>query len=321
MILEMGLRNFALYEVNRIKSSFDLIEDHTVQMHRIDDEKLSSGIIAPAIGLLNPYCHDQVGKNSRQCPVIREKKTYNSHLEGRCCQFLSLEGDHMGHVCQATSGTNLTLIEQFLFEEEKRESLEQFLPVVHSYVFEALNLLEINQAMSFIRDKSVSDELTGLYNRRYLEEMSTQFIEKNLPEKTPMGFLLIDVDYFKKVNDELGHDAGDMVLKLITRSIKESVRKTDVVIRFGGEEILVLANGIQPGTTKDLAEKIRENIELLSFRYSKKEFKKTASIGTAEFPRDSDHFWICIKHADIALYEAKETGRNRVVDFIKKDQS
>ena len=150
-----------------------------------------------------------------------------------------------------------------------------------------------------------------------MEEVSSQFLEVNLKKGIPLGFLMIDLDHFKLVNDELGHDAGDMVLKKISQTIKDAVRESDVVIRFGGEEMLVLANNIVPGTAKDLGEKIRKAIEDMNFNYAKKEFKKTTSIGVAEFPRDSQHFWICIKNADSALYEAKGTGRNKVVEFVE----
>ena len=113
----------------------------------------------------------------------------------------------------------------------------------------------------------------------------------------------------------LGHDAGDVVLKKISQCIRENIRETDVAIRFGGEEVLILANNIQPGTAQVLGEKIRKAISEIPFSYAKKEFTKTASIGVAEFPTDSQHFWICIKNADTALYVAKETGRNRVVEY------
>ena len=258
-----------------------------------------------------------IAKNPRQCPVIKEGETYFSDQEGRICPYLNFQDNSsIGHICLPIRGANQIVVGQFVFDEERNTKVNDMLPVVKSYFQESMHVLEVNNAMAFIRDQSLSDELTGLYNRRYLEEVSSQFLEVNLKKGVPLGFLMIDLDYFKRVNDDLGHDAGDMVLKKISATLKEVVRETDTVIRFGGEEILVLANNIQPGTAKDLAEKIRAAIEDMKFVYAKKEFSKTTSIGVAEYPRDSQHFWICIKNADSALYEAKGTGRNKVVEYI-----
>ncbi len=127
---------------------------------------------------------------------------------------------------------------------------------------------------------------------------------------------MCDMDFFKQVNDEYGHDIGDSVLKDTSRVLRESVREADVVIRFGGEEFLILLIDTEPGYGIQVAEKIRENIEKTAFKSSKGGIlKKTISMGISEFPKDTDGFWQAIKYADVALYNAKDTGRNRCVRF------
>ncbi len=128
---------------------------------------------------------------------------------------------------------------------------------------------------------------------------------------------MCDMDFFKQVNDEHGHDVGDVVLKDTSRVLRESVRESDVVIRFGGEEFLILLIDTEPGYGLEVAQKIRENIEALKFKASKGAvIKKTISMGVSEFPKDTEGFWQAIKYADVALYNAKDTGRNKCVRFI-----
>ncbi|MDX2472005.1 MAG: diguanylate cyclase [SAR324 cluster bacterium] len=318
--LDMGLDNFAIYELDSRQKKFRLITDYAIHHSRSNDDQIylddTPKFKTDAISI--PHCHKAIGKNPRQCPVIKENEAYYSDHEGRCCPFLNFQESYpIGHICLPVFGANQTVIGQFVYDQDRTETVNRLTPVVKSYIQESMHVLEVNNAMSFIRDQSLSDELTGLYNRRYLEEVSSQFLEVNLKKGVPLGFLMIDLDFFKRVNDDLGHDAGDMVLKKISQTIKDVVRESDVVIRFGGEEMLVLANNIVPGTAKDLGEKVRKAVEDMNFVYAKKEFKKTTSIGVAEFPRDSQHFWICIKNADSALYEAKGTGRNKVVEFVE----
>ena len=130
---------------------------------------------------------------------------------------------------------------------------------------------------------------------------------------------MIDVDYFKKVNDTLGHDAGDEVLKELSKVLKNSVRDSDFVVRFGGEEFIIILQNVknEEGIIK-VAEKIRESFANTKIAVSGKTLTKTISIGVSIFPKDTKKIWEAIKYADLALYEAKHTGRNRVVRFDKK---
>jgi diguanylate cyclase (GGDEF)-like protein len=158
---------------------------------------------------------------------------------------------------------------------------------------------------------SVTDALTGLLNRRYLEARLSEEIKRSDREGYPMSFLMIDVDYFKSYNDTFGHDAGDQALKMVAHSLKETLRSADVAARYGGEEFSILLPQTTPDEAKIIAERVREKVETTDFPNR----KITVSIGVA-----SCSHVICkpgeIKRAaDNALYEAKRKGRNNVQSY------
>jgi diguanylate cyclase (GGDEF)-like protein len=155
---------------------------------------------------------------------------------------------------------------------------------------------------------SVTDALTGLLNRRYLEERLTEEIKRSNRHGFPMSFMMIDVDYFKPYNDTFGHAEGDKALKLVAHSLKESLRGADVAARYGGEEFSILLPQTTPDEAKIIGERVREKVETTEFPHR----KVTVSIGIA-----SCSHLICTPHdiitaADKALYEAKRRGRNNV---------
>ncbi|HIC87128.1 MAG TPA: GGDEF domain-containing protein [Aquificae bacterium] len=172
--------------------------------------------------------------------------------------------------------------------------------------------------MKKFHDKMIKDPLTGCYNRIFLNE----FVENQIPiikkYSIPLGILIIDIDDFKKINDTYGHDIGDIVLKTIANTIKKSVNKSDYVIRYGGEEFLVILCNCREDKVDEVAERIRKNVEKLNIVTPIGILKKTISIGTSVFPIDSENFWQCVKYADIALYKAKVSGKNKVVRFKKE---
>ena len=152
-----------------------------------------------------------------------------------------------------------------------------------------------------------------------MEEILPQIIASAKRRNSKLGFLMLDIDYFKKVNDTYGHDAGDKVLQTVSNIILNSIRESDIAVRFGGEEFLIILTDLN--SKEDLikaAEKIRQAIENTKFNTGKEIIKKTVSIGGALFPQDCEKPWECIKFADLALYKAKNSGRNRVVVFDEK---
>lgn len=159
-----------------------------------------------------------------------------------------------------------------------------------------------------LQNMAVLDQLTEVYNRNILKEITDcENGELRLSEHLNISMLLMDIDYFKKVNDVYGHEAGDKVLVYLSSTIKRLVRKVDYVIRWGGEEFLI----IMPGCTVDQAARIAEIIRANVENDENNERRITISIGVALYKGGDYH--AAIKHADEAMYLAKESGRNRVV--------
>ena len=206
---------------------------------------------------------------------------------------------------------------QIVYEPEMEEFIELLIPYIKGYLDESAPVLEARTYMDLLKEQSIMDPLTGLSNRRFLEEPINTITAQTKRRNTKLGILAIDVDYFKQVNDVYGHDAGDKVLVEVAKTIKSSIRESDIAVRYGGEEFLVLLMDVQPGYSVHVAEKIRTAVEGKVIDVGTAELKKTVSIGVSEFPVDSDKIWQCIKFADVALYRAKEEGRNRVVRFTE----
>jgi diguanylate cyclase (GGDEF)-like protein len=169
--------------------------------------------------------------------------------------------------------------------------------------------------METLKESTLRDPMTGLHNRRFLEEYVDTLIASARRKQSHLSILMLDLDYFKMVNDTYGHDAGDAVLKAVAQVLKQSVRASDLVIRYGGEEFLILLQDASGAAAEQVAEGIRQAVEKLRVSVGGVSLQKTISIGLADYPDDSDTFWQTVKFADVALYRAKESGRNRVLRF------
>ena len=163
--------------------------------------------------------------------------------------------------------------------------------------------------MKYFENLSIKDPLTGIYNRRYLEEKLEEYMNLAQRHDRPLSLIMFDIDFFKHINDSFGHDVGDKVLKAIAKVVSENIRNTDIFARYGGEEFVIIA----PETTKEdakiLAEKLRSLIRNLHFEEG---INVTCSFGVASLEKP-DTKETLLKRADEALYEAKKTGRNKVV--------
>ncbi len=155
---------------------------------------------------------------------------------------------------------------------------------------------------------SITDGLTKLYNRRHLMETITNEIHRCRRHKRVMSVVMVDVDEFKKYNDEFGHLAGDQVLVQVATVLRESTRDVDCVARYGGEEFLLVLPETQMDGAAQVSERIRDHLAETKFAVG----KITLSIGIAEFPTDGDSPEAVIASADAAMYQAKRAGRDRV---------
>jgi diguanylate cyclase (GGDEF)-like protein len=170
------------------------------------------------------------------------------------------------------------------------------------------------QLRETLRSQSIRDPLTGLFNRRYAEETLLRELHRATREKTFVGVLMIDVDHFKRFNDTFGHEAGDYVLKEIASCLQQHTRKGDVLSRMGGEELLVLLASSDAEHSLLKAEALRAAVAALALGHRGSELGAlTISIGVAVSPTHGVAPEEVVRAADRALYQAKQSGRNRVV--------
>ncbi len=228
-----------------------------------------------------------------------------------------LEEDN--HVCiPLVTGGKVQMVIKLLPSIENEEDKQRFLSdlkFLRAYLEEAQAVIEAKRYAASLKEMAIKDALTGLWNRRFIEESVETIAAGILRRGTVLGVLMCDVDHFKQINDTYGHDIGDELLHYIAEVLKNSVRKSDLVARFGGEEFLILLQDIKEGQAVVIGEKLRGAVEKSRFQTKAGTIRRTISIGVSEFPIDDEDIWQVIKFADVALYRAKEKGRNRVVRF------
>ncbi len=182
-----------------------------------------------------------------------------------------------------------------------------------SYLMARQLVRRLDAAQEQLREISITDELTGLRNRRYIVERLKEEIKRTKRSAKPLGVIMIDIDHFKQVNDTHGHAFGDAVLKTIARRIRANLREYDLVGRFGGEEFLVICPEFSFDATSELAERICGIIRIKTITEGTTEVSATVSAGATILNKDDSNIDAVISRADNALYRAKEQGRDRVV--------
>ncbi|MEP7239544.1 MAG: PleD family two-component system response regulator [Devosia sp.] len=173
---------------------------------------------------------------------------------------------------------------------------------------------ELRQSVASTLALAVTDELTGLYNRRYFDRHLSLMLDKAREQDRDMAVMLIDMDFFKQVNDTHGHDAGDVVLREFSQRLRRNIRGVDLACRFGGEEFVVLMPDTDYRQAQGVAERVRSAVAERGFEASGgRSLAVTCSVGVALNEHSLDTPEMILKRADIALYRAKREGRNRVV--------
>lgn len=181
---------------------------------------------------------------------------------------------------------------------------------------EALGLALSNQRLrNALLEKALFDSLTGLRNRHHLDDALHTQMNLAVRNGTPLSCLMIDIDHFKAINDNYGHEAGDLVIKSVAAIIQRAVRDIGMAFRYGGEEFLVLMAGTNEETAMACATDIYNSVHLLTLRYGLAEMGQVdVSIGIASYPQHTQSDSL-LRAADAALYRAKELGRSRIVSF------
>jgi diguanylate cyclase (GGDEF)-like protein len=182
---------------------------------------------------------------------------------------------------------------------------------------------ELELSNRVLSELASRDGLSGLYNHRYFQESLKKELIRSARHKHKLSLLFIDIDYFKSYNDNNGHPAGDLVIRTISKILTKSFRFSDLVARYGGEEFTVILPETDRVMAKNIAETIRRRIADFPFpgRDNQPGGVLSISVGLASYPDDGNTSEGLVRQADIALYTAKESGRNMVIDLKSDDDS
>jgi len=291
------LMHFAFYEINTTQNIRKLIY-------------ISSG---------ETICNNNVQSDAMLCRAYRTKTDVISTEFINLCQECSC--NELNYICipfNINEEYSLT-ISITTKEISDINTINRYIPSIKNYLEAAKPVIESRILTDKLRETSLKDVMTGLYNRRFLEEFIDKFVKQAERHNETYATLMLDIDFFKKVNDTYGHDVGDTVIAALGKIIRESVRTSDLAIRYGGEEFVILLHNATKEGAQKVANAINKNFAALSFDVGNGEtLHKTISIGISMFPKDEKTIWKCIKFADTALYVAKTTGRDKIVAYKKE---
>jgi diguanylate cyclase (GGDEF)-like protein len=189
---------------------------------------------------------------------------------------------------------------------------EQDMFLLNSFANTATAAIHNAQLHSAVQYLAVTDPLTGLYNRRGFFDLASQLIEQSLLHELPTAAIMIDIDFFKRINDSYGHDAGDAVLRTLAERCREALRESDLICRYGGEEFAILLAESDIVCAQSTASRLFHKITDLPMETPTGLVFVTISVGMAAFDMQCDTIDKLLKRADQALYLAKERGRNQV---------
>ncbi|MBM7868439.1 diguanylate cyclase [Heliobacterium gestii] len=218
------------------------------------------------------------------------------------CTNLSVAGQVVGvlHLYSSSAG----------FFDDQTARVVRSLLALAAPTISNMRLIDHNRRLSLI------DPLTGLHNRRYLEQTMESMVAQAHDTDRRFSLLMADIDQFKKFNDTFGHDAGDKALRMVAANVRNCLREEDIAVRFGGEEITIILMGATKDMGVGIADRIRKRIEQTPIEIGDDHIQYvTLSIGVSAFPEDGKTLEKLIQRADVALYEAKRRGKNCVAAF------
>ncbi len=247
----------------------------------------------------------ELDKNEFVCEIVRD----NPESENKILSPASIATEHI--IPFVFEGN---LLGGIAFYSKNKTDYTQ-IPFYDSFKNELSALLKMKYLYSEVEILSVTDGLTGLYNRRHFEYNIEREFLRAKRYKNDLSIAILDIDFFKNVNDTYGHQYGDYVLKEVAELMKESFRKTDMLYRYGGEELVIIMPETPLENAAIPADRLREKISEYNFMYNGVKTNLTVSIGVASMNSNFNNQKEIIETADKALYNAKQTGRNKVVVY------
>ncbi len=291
-------KRFSIYEVSASKN------------------RMTPVVVDGETGASCRYCDPQVTVDASFCRARRTGHEVNAIDFPGLCTMFKPDGTGDAHIClPITQSGSAGCVVQLVISADHAPLAAMMTPFIAVFLREAGPVLEAKRLMEHMRENALRDAMTGLYNRRFLEEYIGTLVSGVQRRKSAVTVLMLDLDFFKQVNDTHGHEVGDKVLKTLADVLLRNVRSSDIAVRYGGEEFLLVLTDTGGDGAMKVAEKIRAEVEATKVPIPGGMLQKTISIGVAEFPSDSDTFWQIVKFADVALYAAKSAGRNRVMRF------
>ncbi len=264
-----------------------------------------------------PLCNMSPSK----CPVIRTGRECRivSIQNGIKCAYQLNEYKHGSYVCLTIVSIDSPQSILQLYSQYENEFNDALIHKIKSYTEIAKTLIKSRRKISSLDKSSKYDNLTKVYNRGYFVEFLKKQVEIALYSKENLSIMILDIDFFKKINDTYGHFAGDHVLALFAKLVVKEVRVTDLVARYGGEEFVVVLPSTDVVTAYDVADRVRQAVEKAYMPpYGDIDIPSiSCSIGVSSLPLYSNNKDDLIKTADLALYQAKRDGRNMTKVYDK----
>ncbi|WP_017304454.1 PAS domain-containing protein [Spirulina subsalsa] len=272
--------------------------------------------ILEAVSIFGELSPEESTINTKDCWALLRGKTHyaSNNQPGLFCHHIDQNSQPTATLCIPMMVQGLALGLFYLRTQDPAgipPEQQQLAQTVSEQIALAISNLQLRETL---QNQSICDPLTGLFNRRYLEQSLQQSLQAAELTQPPVSLIMIDVDHFKKFNDTYGHDAGDFVLQTLAEFLQKQVRESDIVCRYGGEEFTLILPNVSLELAYERAELLRQRIKKLPLNYQGKNLGQLSfSAGLATFPEQGDTVQSLIRRADEALYEAKGQGRDRVI--------
>lgn len=252
----------------------------------------------------------------RPVSIMSKSLRENNEQEGKVISAVPvISQDEFGHLAKSFNAMSSQLNEANLQLQSRVEVADKQLMQTNRQLLRQSD--DLKRISEDFRKMSITDALTGLHNRRYFEELLQTAMKMARSHKNVNSILLIDIDFFKKINDSYGHPCGDKVLKEIAATLQRSLRKTDILCRLGGEEFIALCKRADQSAATIIGEKMRGAAEQYTVAFGETNIKVTISIGITTIDEQNAYYEAdcAYQQADLAVYHSKENGRNRVTHY------